>query len=523
MVYRNKNSKKKTNKSKQNRKSRNLKKTGGDEIKHIIGTYNMSFFSDWGFNPLVKFPSEYAFLYDTMEEGQCKEYEKEEDNVKKENYIFQLIRENKFNPRQYWENSLRHLEKFIKDKRPSMVALQEMNKTDHINKENLNDKPVFYKYDVTNFTPKATEPLSNIDFITQNYIKCGEIFNRDGITEDAKKDLILLELQNMGSNAIETMLDEVNKECDTAYTICCDEVIIPPYGFFGERRIGLAIIWDQNKLGKYSDHKIVDLTFKQKIFNNEYEQRNGQPILMVKTNPPNIITNLNVSKSQSNNLLVSYHGSQDPRIIKGEDFSNEVVTFNKYMEEINSKFIIEQIKNYLGKSENLYVKNIFIGADLNDRYDSIKTLKFNEKLSLSYEGEAPKACCYNFDSSSSLDITEDKGKILTTENNNSKFRKYKLPTKESMDKEDAKINNYFNRGDKVFGQNPSGNIEIYDFDSRRNNRSTESDHELVYATFNNVSSQIILSIEQNGGKNNNKSRKSKRSNKNKKRSNLKKN
>ena len=71
----------------------------------VIGTYNMSFYGDKGFD----------FNYDHYKQGISE-------------FAFQRMIDIN-NPREFWINTNYHLIKFIKEKEPAMVGLQEMNDT----------------------------------------------------------------------------------------------------------------------------------------------------------------------------------------------------------------------------------------------------------------------------------------------------------------------------------------------------------------------------------------------------------
>ena len=81
----------------------------------VIGTYNMSFFSDKNddeSDPCLQYPSELTFL-------------------ERNKYIREGSPRNTIygDRRQYWINSLNKLRDFIVEKRPGAIGLQEMNKT----------------------------------------------------------------------------------------------------------------------------------------------------------------------------------------------------------------------------------------------------------------------------------------------------------------------------------------------------------------------------------------------------------
>lgn len=91
------------------------KKVGGDNSGNnsnnsnnnnvVIGTYNMSFYGDKGFD------------------------ERDKNTPGISEYAFQSMTLNLKNPRIFWENANKHLKKFIENENPAMVGLQEMNDT----------------------------------------------------------------------------------------------------------------------------------------------------------------------------------------------------------------------------------------------------------------------------------------------------------------------------------------------------------------------------------------------------------
>ena len=140
-------------------------------------------------------------------------------------------------------------------------------------------------------------------------------------------------------------------------------------------------------------------------------------------------------------------------------------------------------------------------ADLNDRFDEIND--FNIKgIKIKYNGKAPKSCCYNWDGSciekrfNSMDKDKDKDAgfcyFPTDLPANSKFdAKFNIVDETKLEKIDmgteGEKENYRYRCDKVFGKKPTeGNvIQIYD-DQPNNKVSTASDHQMVYALFDDT-------------------------------------
>lgn len=194
----------------------------------------------------------------------------------------------------------------------------------------------------------------------------------------------------------------------------------------------------------------------------------GRPVLMVLT--------------ENNYLLVSIHGAQDPA--KGKNMEE----FNKYMVENNKNFLESEIVKFL---DGTTPKNIFVMGDFNDRYDAIQDITVNN-MKLTYEGDSPYSCCHNWDSSCKQDrftpfastqygtcdvsVTKVEQTVVDAK------LKVKLP------EYDGDTANYRYKGDKVFGLNPSADIQIYP-GSTSIGPSVESDHQLVYASFMDTSTE----------------------------------
>lgn len=252
---------------------------------------------------------------------------------------------------------------------------------------------------------------------------------------------------NTGTDAIENMVLEINSTGKNYVQVAQDMVC----NIFGNMtRIGLSIILDKNLCGNPAEIKIVDNPLQA-----------GRPLLYVTTD--------------KGFLLVSMHGAQKPA-----NGMNRV-QFNEDMKSMNQKFIEDTINTNLGGQK---FKQIFVAADLNDRYDSLKYFKLCG-TTVKQDGAAPRACCYNWDSScpdnspylkdlldgySTCDIPVD--------------MKNKLPSFVPNLDAAGSISNYRYTGDKVFGKNPTSKIEIYKSDFiDEYGASTASDHELVYASF----------------------------------------
>jgi hypothetical protein len=334
--------------------------------------------------------------------------------------------------RAYWKNALNLLDKFISKNKPCVIGLQEMNLV------------------------KPTEA-----------------------TESAEAT------ETTGSDAVDKMLQN-----HTGYIQICKEFEVSVH-----QKPALSIIFDTNIFGNVLQSEIIDNT-KQK----------GRPLLIVLTD--------------KNYLFVNMHGAQNP------SNGNNKKIFNTEMINMNKKFLEQQIFEFLNKNnfsgissklssfttkKNTFnmLAGAFIMGDFNDRYDAITEFTILGNT-LKYLGDSPYSCCHNWDSSCKDErYIPLKDERYPTENTrtgtcnkdtkkvgNAKAlddnRVYKkIPQndneietiKKPMDEEEGFIKNYRYKGDKVFGETPISEIQIFREDEDKNKNSTESDHELVYATF----------------------------------------
>jgi hypothetical protein len=216
---------------------------------------------------------------------------------------------------------------------------------------------------------------------------------------------------------------------------------------------GLSIIYNPEKIGDLKHVECID-----------NPNQNGRPLLMLIT-----------EKDGKHYLSVSIHGAQDPNLRLDKD------GFNTYMIEINKNFLQSSASTFLTSNNIKSPAGIFIMGDFNDRYDGIREIIINGKRAL-YTGKAPKSCCYNWDSSCPDGDQVEKDFYLG-------YSTCKVPAvqtgpngKITLPDERGNTKNYRYAGDKVFGLNPETQMAIYRPDGWNGGDSTESDHELVYAT-----------------------------------------
>jgi hypothetical protein len=282
------------------------------------------------------------------------------------------------------------------------------------------------------------------------------------ITEQKKTCVIGLQEMNFseegtntGSDAIDSMLMNVNEMKGTNYKQVCKFITVVKKE--EKEDLAVSIIYDTDKFGDIKESARWDNDDK------------GRPTMLVVTN--------------KNYVFITMHGAQDPKL------GTDRLKFNDYMIRENKskaeKKITEHL-NEIGINETNSPTDIFLMGDLNDRYDAIKEFNILGKK-LHYIGKAPKSCCYNWDSSCSIDrynaFKDDEGNSLD-------YGTCTVPDKTKDDKgikielndEEGWTKNYRYRGDKVFGVDPTSEIKIFEGKAEEKT-SVESDHQMVYAMF----------------------------------------
>lgn len=531
------------------------KKVGGDipsnspnnsnnNNKVVIGTYNMSFYGDKGFD----------FNYDHYKQGISE-------------FAFQRMVNQNY-PRRFWMNANDQLIDFIKEKEPAMVGLQEMNDTinyiellkdwDNRNQQDSSANRILNKFN-DNFNTYGTDVYEKIvnekrnsnNKIERNSIEIKEyifynvlhsfynirsllenIFKEEKETrevsyidenngEEKKKTIpvgytINLDIKNTrndiikllnqhGTQKIKDDLQLINRENNKNYKIAHDFVEV--------NEAGSAIIYDENVLGKIVGAPTIEDLGK------------GRPVLFA-------LTQKQKEKENEYNLLINAHGDQQGFLMnpKNGKLSDRIKKFDEFQETNNKKKIEEKANKFI---EGKPIKQIFITGDFNDRYNAIKNFSISGKL---VEQKKPvRACCYNYDSTGVMGTADienpddvkkaNEDSTLKGYIDNEKREKYyfnERPSSKKPIENGGKIGEYLNFGDKVFGLKPISDMEIYNTNvNYKTGISNRSDHEFVFGEF---SLNVSTSTNNNpniGGKRRNKrktSKKPKKSRKSKKQS-----
>jgi hypothetical protein len=275
------------------------------------------------------------------------------------------------------------------------------------------------------------------------------------------------------------MLNDINSTYQTRYYQVSKRVHVTSLNSF----VALSMIINENVFGREYHAKIID-----------NDNKNGRPILMILTEKNNtVMQNRDTTTDTHYNLLICLHGDQKPK--EGQNMEN----FNSFITKLNKESLQNKVIEYLREKQQK-VNNIFVMGDFNDRYDAIKDLNFGEYGKVSYVGESPYSCCHNWDSSCGENryqsfpdgdresktqygycnvdkkLTETTVNVTTSECSTGE-KKIKLPITD----EGAYIENYRYKGDKVLGNSPVDEMQMYGLKEKQ--ISQESDHELVFAAF----------------------------------------
>lgn len=273
---------------------------------------------------------------------------------------------------------------------------------------------------------------------------------------------------NSGSGKIKTEIQAINSNFD----VVTEEVIVVPNTLNKNGKItkqgvkpAVTIAWNIETLGKLKSHKIEDLSYtpEEKVANNiTITAQKGRPMMMVLT--------------ENDYLLITIHAPN-----YNYTYTGNFDDLRKKIKEYISKFMNEQ-------GTTLKPNKVFIVGDFNDRYDALQTIEISEGTILKYEGQSPKSCCHNWDSScidsrferksdlkgrkgrTDIGTCKSEGKILAG-----------IGPRDEM-KEEGNIENYRYHADKVFGETPESPIRMFP-NATPTGPSTASDHEMVVATF----------------------------------------
>jgi len=344
--------------------------------------------------------------------------------------------------REYFNNAIKQVKEFFKEYgERAVIGLQEINWVTHED------------------TANNIENKDKLIDVKEGYMYVKEDLNQENLT---------------GSTQIYHELYEVNKNI----AVCVGAVRTK----FGQP--ALIIAFNKTIFGNPKHMIISEL--------NLIEQP-GRPIFYVLTDRNYLFINLHAPNSMEHTLK------------------------HKLQVQVEKK--INEIINAVDELNSIDIDKIFIMGDFNDPYNYFKKLtlirsdKSQEIMShskkLGFENYTRQnSCCYNVNSSGTKKVY----KIKNYDKNNN----VKLNIKDAYGKKEdifvyeldgrdgpptfyltgtklyktigdfGSINNYGFTGDYVFGKNPTSDMEIYKKTDEA--ISTRSDHEMVYCTYNDISS-----------------------------------
>jgi len=266
----------------------------------VVGTYNMSWYSGDPTKPVWNSTDQNSFKMPVSEYGWLR-YLFDNDSNKKD----ELIASDDTDRCKYWKNAANHLKKFIEEKNPAMIGLQEMN---------------------------PNNPNTNL---TQN------IPNKDA--EKWVDKSIGLQERDLGTYAIQVMLESINSQnMNNVYKQLCGEVMS-----FGAL-VGICIIYDEKKVGKIDNYKIID-----------NPKQGGRPLLLAFTDKNYLLASMH--GAQTGPLRMNKDGAFDKDILEknANFFESESVTFLTAIEkEAKAIFLAGDFNDRYDAIKALTVKDI---------------------------------------------------------------------------------------------------------------------------------------------------------------------
>ncbi len=447
----------------------------------VIGTYNMSFASDYGLDPeVITYPSEATFLLKNKMEQQ----QQQQQQMK-----------NVIDLRLYWKNTLSNLKNFIIEHKPVFVGLQEMN---------------------TTLSPNA----ANDSVFKASQDKYGEKY---GITE--VKNMISDLNQNQNQNYIvESQELYTEKQRNSSIVSIIDTNIL-----------GKIIISNHYNLATVDNARPILFTYTDKGYllinvnsaNDPKDSANGYIIgkqsiqskldLFLKANK---IVDLNPNKV----LMVGDFNDRYNGIGKlGDSKGGEIILRYNNQNELNLKYIDVAPNSCCFNWDSSCSETRQINPVIND----ISEISVNKKINLienqsidkqnifKRNGIERKTCRVPTYNEIDPNITITDPNLTNTQIKLAgPGKRFLMPSTESS------INNYQYTGDYCLAVNPSTKMEIFRDSIAK--QSSESDHELVYVTVN-IPNETEMTFSfggkrsrKNKFKSTNKTKKSRKSSKNSK-------
>lgn len=316
------------------------------------------------------------------------------------------------------------------------------------------------------------------------------------VDEKKSTNSLVIGLQEMNDTQQETASETWTKYIeqqivDSNYKFAVDHLYV-----IETQQPALMTIWDSVQFGNIIANQIYELA--QKIDNpSEYNPHNKDTLDSELSNYKTqfaLKNSLSTTINQSGRPIMFTYTDKGYLFINIQATNNAPDSANEY--KIQLGFIQNKFMLFLDKLiaetkitsyDKIEPSNIFVIGDFNDRYGGLgKYLLLSpdfKQYTLKFDGEAPKSCCHNLDSSCKADP------IVVEKHNNSNAKDCKFDSKFklvgprtneeiALMEEDGNVENYRYVGDYCFAFN-GGELKMYP--KRENNvQSTESDHEMVY-------------------------------------------
>ena len=408
----------------------------------VVGTYNMSFASDYGVDPYKADMaiSELSFMSGVLEH----------DKNTEKDYRF------------FWNNAKEHLKNFIENKEPLAIGLQEMNIPS--NKLEKEDEKI-----VLDKSNEGIERQGYIDKAKENESKHPGLKN---LSEENKF--------KYGTSAIEAMLSDKYK--------LYSGVVQSKF----KANVSLSIILHENA-GELKKMEIVD-------------QKNlGRPLLMLLTDNGNLFVNMHGNQNAPKGLnLTEFNKTMQENIeflqAKVKEFLDGQKPENIYiMGDFNDrynhikKFTINDTPVPLHIEEEDVPKSCCHNWDSSAKDDNKDSVMDNDNGAETGYFQGKKGDDYIKEKKKikneklPIDLLPVEGSTDDEKKNNyyqSVGAKFKIPTEHGI-----AIENYLNMGDKVFSTNKITSLNIYTGSDPEHlsKPSNKSDHELVYAEISSSS------------------------------------
>ena len=384
-----------------------------------------------------------------------------------------FLMNNEQSRRTFWIRAASKLENFIITKKPMFVGLQELNRWEKQDPDiRVNGE------DVPNRRYKTFDEMQLGSKGFQDW-KEWEDHNNDTFYSDLAKE-------NYGVEYLEYIVK--NTELFQDYRSCSGEVKTS----FGD--FTAMCIWHKD-FGEYIYAQVYPMYIEGITVNGKQYGDRSRPMLVVLTD--------------KNKLLVTLHGPNNTR---------DAECCSKALSETVNAILDKFIKDAI--IEDPQQLDVYITGDFNDKFGGLKEIKLpsiEEDRLVKYSNDAPKSCCYNWDSTYSDNMEEVNcvNEPMNTPCEKTQSKISKVPEGKVtagvgerflLPPEQGKVENYAFTGDYCFSEK-GGDLKLYISQEKKKEVSDASDHELVYMEIPDDTSDVsekVYTLEgkivgQNGG------------------------